>query len=68
MGPHVDFTTKETHGVATRLVVARLQGEGVGRPGTCGVRDADAGTCRAWGSSEVLLSSSGHRLSSPFWQ
>ena len=42
MGIHVAFSTKETHALATRLVVAHLEGEGVGKSGTCGVREAKA--------------------------
>ena len=36
MGTHVAFYTKDTHGLETKLVVARLEGDGVGRPGTVG--------------------------------
>ena len=66
-GTHVAFSTKEMHGLETRLLVALFEGEGVGRPGTCGVRDANAFTCRG-GSSEVLLSTQGNRISSLFGQ
>lgn len=36
MDIHVAFYTKDTHGLETKLVVARLEGDGVGRPGTVG--------------------------------
>lgn len=36
MGTHVAFYTKDTHALETKLVVARLEGDGVGRPGTVG--------------------------------